>query len=174
MKSLFIIACLLFSQICNAAWVFHSCETVNPWMNFTTDGTYNVVSDFEVITVEYGVDNFNGYTAFADQWVGQDITFDGIQWGLNQVVQVSGNTFTYSGSLLFNAVYIEGPFPDFLGGDTFTGLIEGEYWLDVVPGGGHGRISTSQPVDFCKYLWDGSLNPNYVAPLTKSKGHKKH
>lgn len=171
MKSLLTLCFLVWCNSSQAEWIFHSAETINPFVNFTTDGTFNVVSGFEFLDVEYGVDNYQAYTSFADQWVGEGIKFDGTWWSVKEEVVVSGKTFTYSGPLLLYVVYIEGPFPDFLGGDLFSGLTEGEYWLDVDTAGNHGRVSSSQPLDFGEYLWDGSINPNYVAPISLKKHH---
>lgn len=59
---------------------------------------------------------------------------------------------------------------------TFADWIQtpGEYWIDF-ESGGIPRLSTSIPSDFGKWLWDGSINPNYVEPLILSKSKiRKH
>lgn len=53
----------------------------------------------------------------------------------------------------------------------------GEYWLDF-DSTGTIRLSTTQPSDFGKWAWDGSLNPSWVEPLAvhgkgKALGHGK-
>lgn len=74
-------------------------------------------------------------------------------------------------------VSLEGPYPGYYGGGF--GLIAdvvyapGDYWFDFTPYGTL-RISTSLPDDFGKWAWDGSINPNYVAPLAVKKHHGKH
>lgn len=56
-------------------------------------------------------------------------------------------------------------------------LSGGEFWIDFSPLG-MVRVSNSPPSDFGKWLWDGSINPNYIEPLSpiwnkRGKGHRK-
>jgi len=63
----------------------------------------------------------------------------------------------------YNGDYNNIPFPS----------VPGEYWIDM-DSSGVPRLSTSQPSDFGKWAWDGSINLNYVAPLVAhGKSHKK-
>lgn len=48
----------------------------------------------------------------------------------------------------------------------------GEYWIDWNQEQSI-RISTTQPADFGKWAWDGSINPSWVEPLAAKKGHGK-
>jgi len=69
---------------------------------------------------------------------------------------------------------ISGPYPNYSGGsgDGFTEIVMPftgtEYWIDFSPDGS-ARVSTTQPGDFGKWAWDGSVNPNYVEPLAPAK-----
>lgn len=48
-----------------------------------------------------------------------------------------------------------------------------DWWADWDSVGA--RFSNSKPSDFGKYLWDGSINPNYAEPLVlkKNRRHRK-
>ena len=66
------------------------------------------------------------------------------------------------------------------GSDAWSGgvytvfpICEGEYWIDFNPDG-TARISTSQPTEWGKWAWDGSVNPSYVAPIVSPSRGKKH
>lgn len=49
----------------------------------------------------------------------------------------------------------------------------GEYWVDFASDG-TARISTTQPSDFGKWAWDGSINPSWTAAKKGfGKGHNK-
>lgn len=77
------------------------------------------------------------------------------------------------GERLVFPVILSGPSPDY---SSYTYVDwsggPGEYWIDF-NSAGTPRISTSAPFDFGKWAWDGSINPNYVAPLTKKHHGKK-
>lgn len=77
------------------------------------------------------------------------------------VIDISGPATGYNGltEWLFPYSPPSGPQP-------------GEYWIDFASDG-TGRVSTSEPSDFGKWAWDGSINPNYVAPLAVKKHHGK-
>lgn len=72
-------------------------------------------------------------------------------------------------------IFISGGAPDYGGGvsASFNDYPPSEVWIDFASDGTL-RLSTSLPPDFGKWAWDGSLNPNYVAPLAiHGKSHKK-
>lgn len=67
------------------------------------------------------------------------------------------------------------PGPDYLSTQIYSASFlsaPGEYWIDFAPDGS-ARISTTQPADFGKWAWDGSINPSWVEPLTAKKQHGK-
>lgn len=70
-------------------------------------------------------------------------------------------------------VWVGGPPPDFMGGGESSIGIGAEYWIDFASDG-TARIATTQPSDFGKWAWDGSINPSWIA-LKKgfAKGHNK-
>lgn len=71
---------------------------------------------------------------------------------------------------------LTGPYPDYYGdwSEYILPSYGGEYWIDFSEVG-IVRISTSQPNDFGKWAWDGSINPNYVEPISPLKSNRgKH
>lgn len=66
-------------------------------------------------------------------------------------------------------------YPDYNGNSdnvTFPSA-PGEYWLDM-DSAGQPRLSTTQPPDFGKWAWDGSINPSWTAAKKGfAKGHNK-
>ena len=71
-----------------------------------------------------------------------------------------------------------------IGGPNWEGAVStpaadytaGEYWFDFDQFG-NARASSTQPSDFGKWAWDGTINPNYTGPLVaikkRGKGHNK-
>lgn len=70
--------------------------------------------------------------------------------------------------------WVSGPAPDYNWGEyiAYPTLGDpGEYWIDFSSDGTL-RWSSTQPADFGKWAWDGSVNPSWVEPLAR-KGHGK-
>lgn len=71
---------------------------------------------------------------------------------------------------------ISGPDPNYEGWQVATiypPYSAGEYWLDF-DSGGILRFSATQPSDFGKWAWDGSINPSWTAAKKGfAKGHNK-
>ena len=83
-------------------------------------------------------------------------------------------TLDVPAGFVFLTCTVTSGYPDYNGNPnnvTFP-TIAGEYWLDM-DSTGNPRISSSQPSDFGKWAWDGSINPDYVAPLLIRKHHGK-
>lgn len=133
---------------------------------------------FSSVGFDYGWDVANpaiiSSGVLSEYWDSNSVSFA-------TVISVPGFQNTLTCSAVYPdtaAVYwsLSGGYPDYFGsaGGTlsFTG---GEFWIDFDPSTTSlvqvGRISNSQPSDFGKYLWDGSVNPNYVAPLLVKKHH---
>lgn len=73
--------------------------------------------------------------------------------------------------------YLFGGYPDYGGEELGIGgnlpLVGGEFWIDFGPFG-VARVNTSQPSDFGKWAWDGSINPSWTAAKKGfAKGHNK-
>lgn len=99
-----------------------------------------------------------------------------------QVLRCSGSTTATildEGGGGYNDIWLCGPYPDYLGVlHSEMPWESGEYWIDFASDLTV-RISTTQPSDFGKWAWDGSINPSWVepplAPVThkRGKGHNK-
>lgn len=159
MKTIILFCFLLVSSsaIC-AEYILHAAQGV---------GLIDVNWDSWHWEVTYGVDN-GAWAGEADAWFMCDDN------GPNYVQQ--GATCT-----AFVPDGLQGEFwgwsyaPEFL--QTLTSRTVppdgGEFWLDFDPEGP--RVSPTQPADFGKWAWDGSVNPSWVEPLAKKshgKGHK--
>jgi hypothetical protein len=72
-----------------------------------------------------------------------------------------------------SSCWLTGGYPDWAGGGSFSLLTPGEYWIDFAPDTAI-RISTTQPADFGKWAWDGSVNPSWVEPLSASPAKSQH
>lgn len=74
-------------------------------------------------------------------------------------------------------IWISGPAPDYNWGqyEFYPNLgASGEYWFDFNSDGTM-RWANSEPSDFGKWAWDGTINPSWVEPLVVKgkKGHRK-
>jgi hypothetical protein len=169
----------LASVLCVHAdtWTFHAAQTVNPVVTITQDGGWITHAGWYVINYQYGVNQYVNPTAFADKWTSEEQDWLGADpstgFGIwNTIFQeFSGPTLTITQPPV--DFWVEGPIPDYLGYADYGAIASGEYWIDIVPGGGDFRLSTSAPSDFGKWAWDGSINPNYVEPLLKGRSHGK-
>ena len=122
-------------------------------------------------------------------------------WGYDQVFPLNtdsglatwdGPNATYAGpyqdvwsistDLEMAELTLSGGYPGYAGGATIQTWLGGilpialqtisEAWIDF-DSVGNIRASNTQPSDFGKWAWDGSINPHYVGPLTtKHHGHK--
>lgn len=164
-------ACACFA----ADWQIHGALGLNPWVNFqrvSPDG-----HSIQIETFMYGTDA--DFLVNSDQWLLSD-TSGWVTYTNGLILSVSSDWITTEiaynpdyGTSSYLFWFIEGGAPDFLGGSSAVApSVAGEYWIDFDTTGSI-RISNSQPLDFGKWTWDGSINPNYVLPL-KTKGHKKH
>lgn len=171
------IIALILTTVCVhcQTWTFHSAETVNPVVTVTSDGTWNAVPGWYVINYQYGVNDYGNPVSFQNQWLWQEQilqfwTPTGGVWDTT-FYYLTGNTLTINQPPV--DVWVEGAIPDYFGYSDYGALATGEYWFDISPAGYDFRLSTTQPTDFGKWLWDGSINPNYVSPLAPKKHHGK-
>lgn len=171
MKIIPLLLCVLGLNLNAATWTFHGVKDnysyVNLWQpaggsgvavqlqwDWNWDQLFPSSADSGVQYINAGIGTH--WTGYADT-----LTVDIDPSFQVTVIDVSGPAPGYNGltEWLFPYNPPSGPQP-------------GEYWIDFASDG-TGRISTSAPTDFGKWAWDGSINPNYVAPLN-TKGHKKH
>lgn len=178
-----LIVLLSCCSVFGSGWTIHGFIGTNPWIGFSRYASD--CSTVELIGFQYGVNS--DFTTNQDAWLRTDNTETVSHWGElatnGPVLQVdeSWGTIELLPTVCPTGVsassinwFIEDGAPDFLGGSSVVGPpIPGEYWVDW-DSFGTIRIRGIQPGDFGKYLHDGSINPNYVTPLVKDKGHKKH
>lgn len=88
-------------------------------------------------------------------------------------------SFSVSDECRMTCWVVSGPYPDYEGWYLWSvpfwseGMTPGEYWIDFALDG-TARINTTQPSDFGKWAWDGTINPSWVEPVSlKGKGHTK-
>lgn len=164
-------------------WTFHSAQSVNPVVTVWNITGYGETGSGYVINYQYGVNDFQNATEFADKWTWKKETIlgwtdTGYIWN-TELFESDGNTLTISEAPM--DVWVEGAIPDYFGYEDYGALQSGEYWFDIAPGGYAFRLSTAQPPDFGKWAWDGSINPSWVEPPLApvlsgkrlAKGHNK-
>lgn len=185
MKRIFIaIVAFLLTLIASAQdWTFTSADNVNPVVTVWAITGYGDTGSGYVINYQYGVDDFQNATEYADKWTWKKETIlgwtdTGYIWN-TELFESAGNTLTISEAPM--DVWVEGAIPDYLGYEDYGALPSGAYWFDISPSGYAFRISTILPSDFGKWAWDGSINPSWVepplAPVQQgkrlAKGHNK-
>lgn len=178
MKSLYLSLGLFTSTLSLAdTWTFHAVNTVNPVVTVTQDGGWEMHQGWYLINYQYGVDQYVDPTVFADKWTWEEQDWIGNDpdTGFNiwntTFGEISGATLSITNQPY--DFWVEGPIPDYPGYADYGSISSGEYWIDVAPGGGDFRLSTTQPSDFGKWAWDGSVNPSWIAPRKgKALGHK--
>lgn len=178
-----IIASLLIAcatSVTASDWVIHGAFGMNPSVTFhRVDPSGTTI---ETVVLMYGVDST--WTFLWDGWA--------ISYGDDYSSFTNGSVLTWSSDFSTTGIVddgihgaasplrwaIEGGPPDFNPpadplGWTSSSAPEtpGEYWIDFGQDQ-HIRIENSQPPDFGKWDWDGSVNPSWVEPLAK-KGHGK-
>lgn len=139
-----------------STWTFHAakgiCVLDVHWNNWTYSDTYGVSSGSWLIP--------------ADGWFVSD-------GGPNDQTFQSGNTITvvapYFGTTLTAWTFYS---LNQIGGEVAISDSGGEFWLDLGPDG-LPRVSNSVLLDFGEWLSDGSINPDYVAPMVVKKHRKK-
>lgn len=118
--------------------------------NQAYSGVYDITSS-PIVVLESG---------YQDSWT---LTIDG-PYALLAWAWISGGFPTYGAGMDFRYPppdYIEAVYPP------------GEYWLDFSDDG-LGRIATTQPPDFGKWAWDGSINPSWVEPAAPDPSRANH
>jgi len=195
MKSIITLVIALFGISLNAAtFTFHAVK--ENWTEISVNCeplACNPVRGYQSYVIGYW--DFGWDTAFpADAYsglTGEDVDCAGnFTTSVNSPGYQDTLTFTASDPVQEVDVWISGPYPNYPNGQLNFDLQRqpeggvdlvsgGEAWIDFGPGG-IGRIELSQPVDFGKWLWDGSINPSYVEPPAlappkngKAKGHNK-
>lgn len=192
MKNLIALATLLFCISSNAStWTIHgfrdnytgasicgpllSC-TVPPSINvaYWKDGDHlyeymayaHLDYDNDLLYPDYAYSGVSAYTNVCD---GEYTT------EFYPVLLSASWQFTISGDATFADFWLYGPQPDYNGESRGTlPLSGGEFWIDF-DSTGIARVSTSEPSDFGKWAWDGSINPNYVEPIAPLKSTRgKH
>lgn len=169
MKNLILIAVLVWVSLCSGAqWTFHGFRdnySAVTWTDFAQPTTYLCMSwdwgwdqtglgpiDSGTRTLVIGVSD-SGFTGYSDA-----LTLD------------------IPDAFVFLTCMVTSGYPDYNGNwdNVAFPTAPGEYWLDM-DSTGTPRLSSSQPSDFGKWAWDGSINPNYAELLSRGKGHtKKH
>lgn len=165
MKSIFILIGLIFVQFAQAAtWTFHTFEGEYfrcVWSQQNGD-TYFYQS-LEWSQYDYG--GWYGFKQITQQL--PDGTWTNIS---TDIIETTG---TWSTDLPVYYAYNTGPGPNYdYPNGWFDVSIPAEYWIDF-DSTGSARASTVRPVDFGKYLWDGSINPSWVEPVSAKKQHGK-
>lgn len=165
MKGLLIIAltALLQSQSIAATWTFHFWKD-----NYGFVDVMGGNSTKEVF-VEWDFGDA-GYDGGVYVWESPD-------WSLpKETLGFFGDySFSLDDETFWGSVTINGPAPSFNGGGSPLVLYigGGEFWIDFSSDGAP-RISETQPADFGKWAWDGSINPSWVAAKKGyAKGHNK-
>lgn len=169
MKSLLTIAIATFAaiSISAATWTFHACKDNYAFVDIGGGSAVGQPSTSECfIEWDYGDAGYDGgvFFAFGPLW-----NWEIISLGFNETQTVTLDDISTWGS-----VSVNGPTPDFNGGGSPVILYVGggEFWIDFAPNGTV-RINISEPSDFGKWAWDGSINPNWVEPLSVVE-HGKH
>lgn len=174
---------MLCASLRAADWTLHGALGSNPWCGFhrvSPDRTHIEMRHFG-----YGIDptwsfDWDGWiegdnSGFWEYATGSVLTLSS-DWGTTEILYDP----IYGSSSSINWGIEDGP-PYFNGwGSQEAPAIPGEYWIDWTFDGLI-RISSSQPVDFGKWEWDGSVNPYWIPPLLPqplpgkhlAKGHSK-
>lgn len=169
--SLFILISAFSFQVNAALWTFHGCK--DNWSAVRL----RQASWPDPTTHEYFIYWDHTWDLMYPELADSGSTYRDANQNLLSYVQ-EGYLDTYSLDIpsdyyVFMAdVY--GPAPDYSGnGNELSSSFAwpGEYWIDF-DATGSPRVSMTQPSDFGKWAWDGSVNPSWFEPLAK-KGHGK-
>lgn len=173
MINLLIALLVSVTSICSAAqWTFHGFKdnySAVTWTDFSEPITYLCMS-WDWAWDQAGLGTIDSGTRTLVNSIG-GITDSGFT-GYSDVLSLD-----VPDGFVFLTLSVTSGYPDYNG--DYSNLpfpkTSGEYWLDM-DSTGSPRLSTSQPTDFGKWAWDGSINPNYVAPAAvHGKSHiKKH
>lgn len=166
----------------NATWV--SIYGPSGWMNQFGSGPYSSSLWAIFATWDLGWDVANPSSAYSglevetmqevatDVWTFVPVT-NIVEWIDTWTVSAPAFGFPDGVQPMTASGILSGPYPNYSGGGTFDiSLLGGEWWIDF-DSVGTVRVSSSQPSDFGKWAWDGSINPDYIAPLLTRKHHVK-
>lgn len=174
-KTVLILSVLIISISAQSSdWIIHGAFGTNPWVGFAKceNGSVSMMQRMYGVATDWN-SNFDGWVDPAACEVATN----------GEVLVISGDwtpsaiTCEDYSSCSSHNWFIEDGWPNFNGGSSqdMEGTIPGEYWIDWSPTGVI-RIESSRPLDFGKWMSDGSINPYYTEPiLLKGKGRsKKH
>lgn len=171
MKSIIILIGLVASMGSNAAeWIFHGCKdnySAVTWTDLGQPTTYLCMS-WDWLWDQTGLGPIDSGTRTLVSG-GYDSGYSGYAESL---------TLDVPDGFVFLTCMVTSGYPDYNGNwdNVPFPLVSGEYWLDM-DSTGTPRLSTSRPEDFGKWAWDGSVNPNWVEPMStrpgRRLGHKK-
>lgn len=182
-KHIYILFALLISLSCfSQTWTVHAVKENCTALYFRgmplQSGGYTWYQWYGTMQFDWDWDQI--YPQYSDSGV-EIFTFNGTD-GYNKTTDFNGwsETMTFSAPSEAEDAswYLFGGAPDYGGEEWNLGgslsLTGGEFWIDFGPAS-IARVSESKPSDFGKWSWDGSINPSWVEPAGKGRGHvKKH
>lgn len=173
MKTFIAVTGLLVALATNAStWTIHGTKDNATFVGWRYDIPLGTQTSF---IWDYAGDSIWGPSSgiLLDDWTSGTDEISWLQQGYSDVL-----TWDLQDDWAWMIVDISGPAPDY---QNFQGnfsvqpgeILPGEYWLDFDLNGKM-RLSTTQPTDFGKWAWDGSVNPSWVsAKKGFAKGHNK-
>lgn len=153
-------------------WVFHGCKD-----NYSEALFYEDISNGSMYALRWDWNYDQEYPTWADS--GISFNWENAS-GYNDTL-----TFECPSGYILYGIAVSAPWPDYNNGQLFGyqwdyqlhkpaqyNIPSGEYWVDFASDG-TGRLSITQPADFGKWAWDGSINPSWIEPETAILQHGK-
>jgi hypothetical protein len=172
MKILLVLACSILTVTANAAtWTFHT------WQDNFTDVTLG--ETFSGIPWHYA--DLQSDPSFDSAF--PESPYSGVywwDWSFDSSPAATVYTITTPDDWWITSFYVAQGYPGYNGswvGEQRPTLPAGEYWVDFASDGSY-RVSATEPDDFGKWAWDGSINPSWVEHLSaveqpgKKLGHR--